>query len=441
MLPYIVIVGKPNVGKSTLFNRIVRRRLAITFHESHTTRDRIETEVEWQGRKFLLTDTGGYLIKKEEDFSLLGEQINKQILEAIRKADVIIFLVDGSGEPTVEDFEIVRLLRKERKSFILAVNKIDRKASEYNLPSYYQLGAEELIPISAEQGTGVDNLLDLIFQKFLPQIKIKEEIKDDKTPLRLLIAGRPNVGKSTFLNTILGEERAIVLPIPGTTRDVIEDEFFFENQRIRIVDTAGIRKKSKIKSSLEYFSVKRTLKYIASSDVVILLLDAQCARDILVPLTRQDLRIIDYVMKQGKGMVIAINKIDLVPKTDYTALVSNTQFRLRNFNFIPVMLISAIKGRGIKKVIRKAISVYEEGKKMISEDILQKTVLQVLVQRPPTFRTRKIFLKQVGILPPTFHLIIKQPDAVREDYIRFVTNEIRNYFGFVGNPIRVKVCY
>lgn len=439
MVPHIVIVGRANVGKSTLFNRIAGRRIAITFSESGTTRDRIKIKATWRDYEFYLTDTGGYITNKKEDIFSISNKVNQQILEAIRNADIIIFLVDGTGEPTIEDVKIAELLRKEKRPFVVAVNKIDRKETSQNFPFYYQLGAKEVIPISAEHGIGVDNLLDKIFE-MLPKnlVQLRGGIPKVETTLRLLIAGRPNSGKSTFLNAILGKERAIVSPIPGTTRDIIEEEFTFDNRRIQIIDTAGIRKRSKIKSLVEYFSIKRVLKYIDYSDVIVLLLDGELYNENLAPLTKLDLQIIEYVLKHGKGMVIAINKLDLIPKSEHKKLINDVKISLRAFNFIPLVVISALKGQGINEVIKKAFDVYEEGQKTISDKILEQTVIPVLKKRLPSFRTKRIALKQISTLPPKFYLIVNNPQDVSEQYIRFVVNEIRNYFGFWGNPIEIK---
>ncbi|MCS7257991.1 MAG: ribosome biogenesis GTPase Der [candidate division WOR-3 bacterium] len=437
MIPHIVIVGRANVGKSTLFNRIARRRVVITFSESGTTRDRIKVKSTWRGYEFFLTDTGGFITDKKENFFSLASKVNQQILEAIRGADVVIFLVDGSGEPTIEDVKIAELLRKEKRVFLLAVNKIDRKETQFNLPSYYRLGAEEVVPISAEHGIGVDILLDKIFEK-LPKNLLKQESSEENRVLKLLIAGRPNVGKSTFLNTLLGQERAIVSPIPGTTRDAIEEEFIFENRKVRIIDTAGIRKRSKIKSLVEYFSIKRALKYISNSDVIILLLDGELYKENLLPLTKQDLKILEFVMNHGKGAVIAINKVDLIPKKVHKDLINAIKVNLRAFDFVPVASVSALKGYGLKELVKTAFDVYEEGRKIISDELLETTVIPVLKNRLPSFKTKRIAIKQVSTLPPKFYLIVNNPQDVSEQYLRFVANELRNYFGFIGNPIEIK---
>lgn len=432
----VVIVGKPNVGKSTLFNRIVRRRIAITTKESGTTRDRIRIKTDWQGIEFLLTDTGGFVSK---DKSEITKKVNEQIRKAVLEADVIIFLVDGSAMPTLDDYTINEWLRKTNKPYIVAINKIDRKESKDNLSEFYKFGVKDLIEISAEHGQNVAELLDLVISKLAATVKPKEEITKEKDKLNLLIIGRPNVGKSMLVNAILAEERVIVSEQAGTTRDAIEEEFVLDNQHFRIIDTAGLRKKSKINKQIEYFSIQRVIRYIPKADVIILLLDAKTDNYPPNPLTRQDKAIIDLVLRKGKAIVIGINKIDLIAKDEQKYLLNNTKVALRNFNFIPVLLISALKKQGIVEIIRKALDVYEEGLKKISDDLLAQTVLPRLHANLPSHRIKYLYLKQKGVLPPKFDLVTNLPQDVKESYLRFVANEIRNYFGFEGNNIHIKV--
>jgi GTP-binding protein len=432
----VVIVGRPNVGKSTLFNRIVRRRIAITLKESGTTRDRISTQTQWNKTKFTLTDTGGYITEKDDNKKELSKQVNFQIEQAIKSADVIIFLVDGSGSPTAQDFAIAELLRKSNKPFVLAINKTDIKATKENLHEFYKFGSNELIPISAEHGIGIDDLLDAVIEK-IGNWKLEIGNSTAETFLRLLIIGRPNVGKSLFLNRILNQERVIVSEKPGTTRDAIEEEFVFDNKKIKIIDTAGLRKKPKVKESVEYFSVQRAIKYIPTSDVIILLLDAQTDAYPPMPLTNQDRNIIQLVLDRGKGVVIAINKIDLVSAQERKDLFNNTIAALRNFSFIPVTLLSALKSEGIVEVIKKTQDVFEAGAKKIDDELIEESVVARIEENPPSSRLRFLRLRQVGVLPPKFDLITNVAKDISETYQRFVIKEIRNYFGFFGNPIKL----
>lgn len=432
----VVIVGKPNVGKSTLFNRIVRRRIAITMKESGTTRDRIKVATEWQGRKFYLTDTGGFI---SDETLEITKKVNDQIRNAIKFAEVVIFLADGSASPTAQDFDIVELLRKESKHFILAINKTDRKDTKDNLADFYQLGAKEMVLISAEHGSGVNQLLDKVIKDLQSQDADTGRDYEKSHYLSLLIIGRPNVGKSMFLNCILNQERAIVSDKPGTTRDAIVEEFELDDKKFRVIDTAGLRRKTKVTESVEYFSIQRVIKHIPQSDVVVLMLDAETDFYPPVPLTKQDMNIIELVLARGKGMVIAINKVDLIPVSERKNLINNTRVALRNFDFIPIVLTSALKNKGVLEIVRKAVDVYGQGLKRISDDVLKQTIVPKFNDRLPSHRVRYINLKQIGVLPPKFNLITNVPTDVKDSYLRFVTNEIRNYFGFSGNHIHLKV--
>ncbi len=426
----VAIVGRPNVGKSTLFNRIINKRLAITLKEPGTTRDRISAQAHWQGVKFTLIDTGGYQISNED----FAKEITNQVNQAIELANIIIFMVDGSMPPAPTDFAIAEQLRKSRKSYIVAVNKTDTKISQEYLYEFYQLGGEELIPISAEHGKGVDELLDAIITKIKKQqLSIDQTIK--KPDLRLLILGRPNVGKSMLFNQILKEQRVIVSEIPGTTRDAIEEEFEFDGRKFKIIDTAGLRKKAKIKKSIEYYSVQRAISQISNADVVLLLLDAQSQR----PLTSQDKNIIQLVLRRGKGMVIAINKIDLVPKNEQNNLLNRTKINLQQFNFIPVMTMSALYNQGIINVIKKVQDVFEQGQKKLDDELLNQTIVSRIKANPPSSNLKYVFLRQVGVLPPHFALITNVAKEIKLSYQRFIIKEIRNYFGFAGNPIRLTI--
>jgi len=457
----VTIVGRPNVGKSTLFNRIVRKRVAITLQESGTTRDRISTQAEWNNNKFTLIDTGGYITEKEEVKKELSQKVNFQIEQAIKSADVIIFLVDGSNPLLAQDFTIAEILRKSNKPYVLAVNKTDIKATKDNLYEFYKLGAKQLYPISAEHDIGVDDLLDEVvgqgfslakelrkpttktgsYREGLPYEKQAEPIheKTKEHILRLLIIGRPNVGKSLFLNRILNQERAIVSEIPGTTRDIIEEEFVFNDKKYRIIDTAGLRKKPKVTESVEYFSVQRAIQHIPKADVVILLLDGQSDTFPPVPLTKQDKNIVQLVLDRGKPMVIAVNKMDLFTATEQKKLLNNTKMAMRNFIFIPVLPMSVLKNKGMDKVIKKAQDVYEAGLKKVTDELIEQTIAPTLDMNPPSSKTKHLQLKQTGILPPRFDLITNVPKDVTEIYQRYVINQIRDYFGFMGNPIRLEV--
>ena len=431
----VAIVGRPNVGKSTLFNRIIKKRIAITLKEPGTTRDRISAETEWNYTKLTLIDTGGFITEKELAGSELTEKVNFQIRQAINSADVIIFLVDGSMSPLPQDFAIADILRKSNKPFILAVNKIDKKDTKEYLNEFYRLGAKELVQISAEHGIDVDEVLDAVVKNLPPGHKDSEQ----ESLVRLLIIGRPNVGKSLFFNRILNEERVIVSEQPGTTRDAIEEEFIFEDKKFKIIDTAGLRKKPKVKESVEYYSVQRAIQFISEADIIILLLDATNQLDPPLPITNQDKHIIQLVLNRGKGVVIAINKVDLIPAKNRNYLILNTKIALGNITFLPIVLTSALKNKGIIEVIKKALDVYKTGSKKISDELIEMTVTPRLLQNLPSHHIRYLNLRQIGVLPPKFELTTNVTKDVDESYKRFVANEIRNYFSFFGNPIRVTV--
>ncbi len=414
------IVGRPNVGKSTLFNRIVGKRVSITFEEPGITRDRIYKEARWQGKEFIVVDTGGLVLNP--DASLLKE-IQLQVEVAVTEADVIILVCDGKEGLTPVDEEIGRNLRKQAKEFLLAVNKIDAKSGRATVNEFYKLGRP--YPMSAEHGTGVAELLDEVV-RHLPEVESRAQ-----EAIRLVILGRPNVGKSSFLNTLVGEYRAIVDEKPGTTRDAIETDFSVENQRFRIVDTAGMRKKSKVTADVEYFSVIRAISNIKSSDVAILLIDLTEGP------TGQDKRIAALVEEAGTGLVIAGNKVDKLTKAERTTARSAVNAALGFVNYAPYIFTSATKGEGIEATIMAATEVFAEAQKQIKNDLLKTTVWREIERHPPK-NCEILSLRQSGSQPPEFTVRVTKP-KLDVGYIRFIKHQLRNYFGFQGNPIRIKI--
>ncbi len=420
MKPIVAIVGRPNVGKSTLFNRLIKEKVSITYKEPGVTRDRVYRETSWMGKRFILVDTGG-LIPSASD-SLL-QAIRSQVEVALNQADVILFMVDAKEGLSPLDEEIARLLYK--RGCILVVNKMDTKEGKANLSDFYRLGIERIFPISAEHGSGVIELLEEIIER-IP----KPSEEEDKDIARFVILGRPNVGKSSLLNAILGEERVIVDKTPGTTREPVETSFTINGKKYRIVDTAGIRRKARVKAEVEYFSILRAIRNIERSDVALLMIDAKEG------ITTQDKKIASLVEDRGKGLVVIANKSDLLTKDELKNLRREFYLRAPFLNYVPVVLTSAINGRGIRETLRTVELVFSEANKRVDKSLLEDTILPEIEHYPSRLKVSSI--SQVGIRPPTFVLRVKGRDSISENYIKFIKNTLRKYFGFQGNPIRVR---
>ena len=426
----VAIVGRPNVGKSTLFNKLVGDRLSIVKDEPGVTRDRLYREMEWSGKEFILVDTGG-LEPRTDDFMM--SKIRHQAQVAIDEADVIIFLLDGKAGITGIDEDVATILRKKDKKVVVAVNKIDNYMKDYeNIYEFYALGFEDVIGISGEHKTNLGDLLDAVIQKF-------ENKKETETERGICIAilGRPNAGKSSLVNKLLNEERAIVSEIAGTTRDAIDSSLKYNGENYTLIDTAGIRRKSKIEDSIEYYSVLRAMKSIKRADVCVLMLDATEL------LTDQDKRVAGMIYDERKPIIIAVNKWDLIEKNnnsvkEFTALVKAD---LPFLDYAPVITVSALTGKRTVNILEQAKIINEEYHKKISTGLLNQILGEIIAQNPvPTRKGRAVKINygtQVGQAPPKFVFFANNPELVHFSYQRYIENKLREYFGFEGCPIDI----
>ncbi|AFJ90718.1 ribosome biogenesis GTPase Der [Blattabacterium sp. (Blaberus giganteus)] len=436
---YIVsIIGRPNVGKSTLFNRLVGRRKAIVHVTSGITRDRIYGNSEWNGIKFSVVDTGGFYISKND---VLEKEIKNQIFIAIKESDVILFLVDIKIGILDADREIAKILRKCQKIILLVVNKVDNVKSIYSDTDFFYLGFEKYYYISAINGSGTGELLDKLIEIFKKEkfLKEKEEILKNEFIPRFSIIGRPNVGKSTLINSFLNKNHHIVTSISGTTRDSLDVLYKKCEYECILVDTPGVRKKSKIKDNIEFYSTMRTFKTIEYADVCLLMVDAYCGWE------RQDMNIFKLVEKNHKGIIILINKWDLFHKNNYYTQ-KDYEFFIRKkiypFYNVPILFISAKNKDGIHNILPMAYQVLKYRKNRLKTNILNKIMLPILKKNPPTTnkKNKYITIKYCTQLPsctPKFIFFSNFPQYIKESYKRFVENKIRYYFDFIGVPIQI----
>ena len=418
----VAIVGRPNVGKSTLFNKLVGDRLSIVKDEPGVTRDRLYREMEWLGNKFLLVDTGG-LEPRTQDFMM--SKIKKQAQVAIDEADVIIFLVDGKAGITGLD--------EQDKKVIVAVNKIDNYMKEQeNIFEFYGLGFEEVIGISGEHKTNLGDLLDAVVEKF--DDKNTKEISEG---LSIAILGRPNAGKSSLLNKLLNKERSIVSDIAGTTRDTIDSALKYDGEMYTLIDTAGIRRKSKVEDDIEYYSVLRAMKAIKRADVCVLMLDATEL------LTDQDKRIAGMIYDERKPIIIAINKWDLIEKNDNSVKEFKELVKadLAFLDYAPIVTISALTGKRTLNILEQAKFINEEYHKKVSTGLLNQILSEIVAQNPvPTRKGRAVKLNyatQISQAPPKFVFFANNPELIHFSYKRYIENKLREYFGFEGCPIDI----
>lgn len=426
----VAIVGRPNVGKSTLFNKLIGDRLSIVKNEEGVTRDRLYRETEWSGKKFLLVDTGG-LEPRSNDYIM--QKVKDQAKVAIDEADSIIFLVDGKAGITAVDEDIASILRKQNKKVVVAVNKIDNYVKEKdNMFEFYSLGFEDVIAISAEHKVNLGDLLDAAVDKFPVNYEKQEE-----EGLAIAVLGRPNAGKSSFVNKILNKERNIVSDIAGTTRDSIDSSFRYNGDVYTIIDTAGIRKKSKVEDDIEYYSVLRAIKAIQRANVCVLMLDATEL------LTEQDKRIAGLIYEERKPIIIAINKWDLIEKDNKTVkeFTDLVKADLPFLDYAPIVTISALTGKRTINIIDQVKYIDEEYNKKISTGLLNQVLEELMAKNPvPTRKGRAVKINygtQIGQAPPRFVFFANNPDLVHFSYKRYIENNLREYFGFEGCPIDI----
>ena len=429
-LPLVAIVGRPNVGKSTLFNRLIGKREAIVDDQSGVTRDRNYGEGDWSGKRFRVIDTGGYV---PESSDLFETAIREQVEVAVAEADSIIFLVDVKNGVNPIDKVIVNMLRQSGKDYFLVVNKVDAQVHAAGANEFYSLGVDMVYDISALSGRSTGDLLDEVTKDFPTDDLIEEDRR-----LKIAVVGRPNVGKSSLTNALLGQERSIVTDVPGTTRDSLDSILKYYGEEIILIDTAGLRKKKKVEESIEFFSNIRTFKAISESDVTVLMLDAKAGFE------KQDQKIIDEVVRWRKGLIIAINKWDLIEKETNTAkeFEVNIKDKLGTVDFAPIIFISALTKQRIYKLVDLCKKVQGERSKKIPTNDLNDAILPEIEKNPPpsspTGKEIKIkFVNQVGDYYPIFLFFSNYPNHIPDHYRRFLERTIRRIYGFEGVPITV----
>jgi GTP-binding protein len=449
--PIVALVGRPNVGKSTLFNRIVGRRMAIVEDLPGTTRDRLYAEADWGGVDFIVVDTGGLEVgtnkgqaaKRRQptpigqtagvESGLFLDQMRDQAQVAIAEAEVVVFLVDTEAGLTSSDQEVADVLRRTEKPVILVANKADNNRRRADAVEFYALGLGDPIPISAQHGHGSGDLLDAIVEALPPT----EEVEDEDERVRIAIVGRPNVGKSSLLNRLLGVERVIVSEVAGTTRDAIDTEIEFEGQQMVLIDTAGIRRRGKIAPGVEKYSVLRALKAINRANVCLLLIDAQDK------VTAQDQHIAGYILDEAKSVVVVVNKWDTVEKDTHTMPQYTKEIRaaLRFMDYVPVLFISAETGQRVQQTLQVALQVQTERTRRISTADLNRLLQDAVARHPPKSksgqRVRFYYVTQPEVDPPTFVFFVNDHKLVHFTYERYLENRIRESHGFLGTPLRL----
>jgi GTP-binding protein len=446
--PVIALVGRPNVGKSTLFNRLTGERFAIVDEVPGTTRDRLLGEADWNGYFFLVMDTGGIDPTKGKGQAPLSvgskdfiQQIRTQAELAMKQADLILFIVDGQAGVTPADHEIAEILRRKQRAIdgnfyppvILVVNKTESAKTRQNAAEFYELGMGDPFAISAMHGTGTGDLLDEVV-RYIEEIG--EETEEDLST-KIAIVGKPNVGKSSLLNKIIGEERAIVSAIPGTTRDAVDTKLDYDGLPITLIDTAGIRRRGKVSPGVEKYSVIRSMNAIERADVAILVIDATTS------ITAQDTHIAGYIKDAWKSALVAVNKWDLVEKDTYTINEYTAKIRheLNFMDYVPMIFISALTGKRVDRVLPLALQIQEERLVRLSTSQINRIIQRAQDRHPAPSRSgrslRIFYATQVRSDPPTFMLYVNNPEYAHFTYLRYIENQIRNEYPFIGTPIRL----
>lgn len=429
--PIVAMVGRPNVGKSTLFNRLAGKRISIVQDTPGVTRDRVYAEAEWLTHTFTMIDTGG--IEPERN-DIIVKQMRRQANIAIETADVIVFIVDGKEGLTPADREVASMLRKSKKPVVLVVNKIDSLKEEDNAWEFYNLGIGDPITISAAQGLGLGDMLDRVVENF--DNSYLEEEEDEY--IRIAMIGKPNVGKSSLINKLLGEERVIVSDVAGTTRDAIDSYLEQGDDKFILIDTAGLRRKSKVKEEIERYSVIRTYAAIERADVCILMIDAQEG------VTEQDEKIIGYAHELNKAIMVVVNKWDLIEKDDKTLdkYKKELQSKLKFLSYAPYVFISALTGQRTHKILEVAKMCYDNYSKRISTGILNDVIDRaVLMKEPPIVGLKRLkiyYATQVATRPPKFIFFVNDPSATHFSYQRYLENQLRESFDFEGTGIQIE---
>lgn len=429
--PVVAIVGKPNTGKSTLFNRFLQKRKSIVHNEEGVTRDRIYDTVTWSGYQFILVDTGGFIPDKNDE---INRAVKEHIFMAIEEADVIIFLVDVTQELTSTEREFAEHIRREEKETILVVNKSDNELREHEVFSYYDLGLGEPFPISALNGRRTGDLLDLVLEKLPREIPDNYEEYEE---LKIAFVGRPNAGKSSLTNCLLGKDQAIVTDIPGTTRDSVDTRIKYYGEEITLIDTAGLRKKTKVKDNVEFFSTVRSNRAIERSNICILVIDSTLG------FQKQDATICRAIIEARKGLIIVMNKWDLVEKETNTMKEYRNQiiYKDRQLEYYPILFTSAKDNRRVFEIIKTAQDVYKTFNSKINTKELNDIMLPIIEQTPPPASYGKYiyfkYIAQIRSCPPLIAFYSNYPQYLTTEYKRFLENQLRKQFGFKGVPIGI----